>query len=52
MSHINLECSTGMVLICFFQMGSGYCLPGGDGDLDLPLVFDAEPESLLLGLNL
>ena len=49
MSHINLECSTGMALICLFQMGSGYCLPGGDGDLDPPLLLDADPESLLLG---
>ena len=29
-------------------MGSGYCL-SGDGDLDLPLLLDADPESLLLG---
>ena len=52
MSHINLECSTGMVLICLFQMGSGYCLSGVDGDLDLPLLLDADPELLLLGLTL
>ena len=38
MSHVNFECSTGMVLICLFQMGSGYILLGGDGDLDLSLT--------------
>ena len=37
-----------MFPICLFQMGSGYLLLGGDGDLDLPLS-DADPESLLLG---
>ena len=30
-------------------MGSGYFLPGGDADLDLPPLLDAGPESLLLG---
>ena len=49
MSHINFECSTGIDFICLFQMGSGYLLRGGDGDLDLPPSFDAGPESLLLG---
>ena len=49
MSHTNFECSTGIVLICLFQMGSGYLLLEGDGDLDLPPSFDAGPESLLLG---
>ena len=49
MSHINFGCSTGIVLICLFQMVSGYLLLGGDGDLDLPPPFDAGPESLLLG---
>ena len=48
MSHINFECSTGIVLILLFQMGSGYTL-GVDGDLDLPLSLDADLESLLLG---
>ena len=49
MSHINFYCSSGMVLICLFQIGSGYLLLVGDGDLDLPPSFDAGPESLLLG---
>ena len=49
MSHINLECSTGMVLICLFQMGSGYFLLGGNGDLDLPPSSDVGLESLLPG---
>ena len=30
-------------------MGSGCLLPGGDGDLDLSLTWDTDPESLLLG---
>ena len=30
-------------------MGSGYLLPGGDGDLDLSPTWEADPESLLLG---
>ena len=47
MSHINLECSTGMVLICLFQMESGYSLLRGDEDLDLPPSSDAGPKSLL-----
>ena len=46
MSQINLECSTGIVLILLFQMGSGQIL-GIDGDLDLSL--DLDLESLLLG---
>ena len=49
MSHINFECSTGIVLICLFQVGSGCLLPGGDGDLDLSPTQDADSESLLLG---
>ena len=49
MSHINFDYSTAIVLICLFQMGSGYLLLGGDGDLDLPPLFDAGPESLLPG---
>ena len=49
MSYINFECSTDIVLICLFQMGSGCLLSGGDGDLDLSPTHDADPESLLLG---
>ena len=49
MSHINLECSTGMVLTCLFQMGPEYFLLGGNGDLNLPPSSDAGPESLLPG---
>ena len=30
-------------------MGSGYLLLGGDGDLNLPPLLDAGPESLLPG---
>ena len=49
MSHINFECFIGMVVICLFQMGSGYFLLGGDGDLGLSPTWEADPESLLLG---
>ena len=35
--------------MCLFQIGSGYLLLGGDGDLDLPPSFDAGLESLLPG---
>ena len=48
MSHINFECSTGMALILLFHIGSEHIL-GTDGDLDLPLSIDVDPESLLLG---
>ena len=41
--------STGIVLICLFQVGSEYLLLGRDGDLDLPPSFDAGSESLLPG---
>ena len=48
MSHINFECSIGMVLILLFQIGSEQVLEK-DGDLDLPLSLDVDLESLLLG---
>ena len=47
MSHINFECSIGMVLILLFQIGSEQVLEK-DGDLDLPLSLDVDLESLLL----
>ena len=48
MSHINLECSTGIFLILLFLMGSKHVL-GTDGDLDLSLSLDADLKSLLPG---
>ena len=51
MSHLNFECSTGIVLICLFQMGSRNLLLGGGVDLDLSSTQEADPESLLLGVT-
>ena len=56
MSHINFECSTGIVLICLFQIGSGYLLPGGEGDLlfthgDKDLSLDLALSSLIIDLG-
>ena len=52
MSHMNFECSTGKVLICYCHTGLGHLLFEGEGDLegdlDLPPM-DADSDSLLLG---
>ena len=48
MSHINLECSTGIFLILLFLMGSKHVL-WTDGNIDLSLSLDADLKSLLPG---